>query len=841
MTTDKNTPNSKTLSGNDKLRACDRVITQIASATPIGEILLQIATNMEKLDTEMHCTITLINGDLVGQSFSPKLPAFFGQVFEDQKIGLDSCSYGRVAFSKKALYISDINEDPSWQEYREIVGRSGLRSCIIEPVLSSFGEICGIFSVYYRKVQPIEVTNQRFFAQAVELASIALERYILEKKLTEQADSIKSLDNKLVAREKELHKNLQIEKHQFIKSFIHDLRVPLNSILGFTKMLSISDLENKHKEIVHEIENASNRLLEISNESATITQPEFVVEKRNPNSAKQYSGVLGRRNGDKKSEKLDNVTSSHSSSSDKETAVIAAVDVIDCSVLEFSTGPDRKMHSHLMKVFLESVHDTMQRLESAINTTSFSDIQFTAHKLKSAAKSIGAKNFAHTSELIELEVSEKNPKSIDQLYQDLSREIIELEDFVDNFSGDIIVSNSDAKKPRNIQSLEVLVVDDDVFIIEQMRAVLARMGVKGISSANGGEKALQILQNNRKIDIVICDLNMPGMNGIEFFAHLDDMHYPGGLILVSSEENRLVEAAGAAKKSRNINVLGALSKPLSPQTLYNLLEKNKQHFSKTDKMLVEDVTLNELHNAIHSQQLVIYYQPQIEMKTRKVIGVEAVVRWLRPKRGLLPPDLFIYLAEENNLIDDLTQEVFEQAMNQGVKWHSMGYDLDLSLNLSVDSIKRTDLQEWLINVAAKSGLSPEKVNLELKENKLSKNILLKMELLTGLGLAGYNFSIDDFGAGVSNFENLQGILFKELKIKRAYVSAAPQDEACQAIVESSIALAKIYKMNTVAKGVDTQEQWDLLEKLGCDVVQGYYIAKPMPAEKFTLWLKNRKH
>jgi len=837
MTTDKNPPN---LPFDEKFRACDKVITQLASATPIGEVLLQIATNMEKLDPEMLCTITLINGDLVGQSFSPKLPAFFGQVFEGQKIGMDSCSYGRVAFSKKSVYISDINEDPSWQNYREIVSRSGLHSCIIEPVLSSFGEICGIFSVYYRKVQLIDVTNQRFFAQAVELASIALERYILEKKLKTTSDSINELENRLVEREKELHKNLQIEKHQFIKSFIHDLRVPLNTILGFTKMLSISDLEKKHKEIVREIENASNRLLEISNESVTLTQPEFVVEKRKPNGGDYYTGVTGRRSSDIEKEKLNNVVSDDTSSSIKDSTVLATVDVIDCSVLEFSTGPDRKMHSHLMKVFLASVHDTMQRLEKAINTTSFDDIQFTAHKLKSAAKSIGAKNFAHTSELIEQEVSGKNPKSISQLYQDLSQEVIELEDFVDEFSGDVIVKNSDNKKPRNIQSLEVLVVDDDVFIIEQMRAVLARMGVKGISSANGGEKALQILHNNRKIDIVICDLNMPGMNGIEFFAHLDDMHFPGGLILISSEESRLIEAAGMVKKSRNINVLGALNKPLSPQTLYNLLEKNKQHFSKTDKMLVEDVTLNEMHNAIHSQQLVMYYQPQIEMKTRKVVGVEAVVRWLRPKRGLLPPDLFIYLAEENNLIDDLTQEVFEQAMTQGVKWHSMGYDLNLSLNLSVDSIKRTDLQEWLISVAVKSGMSPEKVMLELKENRLSEKVLSKVELLRGLGMAGYHFSIDDFGAGTSNFENLKDIPFKELKIKRAYVSAAPQDEACQAIVESSIALAKIYKLNTVAKGVDTQEQWDLLEKLGCDVVQGYYIAKPMPAEKLSLWLKNRK-
>ena len=838
MTSDKKTPKSPKSVEDDKHIACDKVITQMASATPIDEILLNISEKLEKFDPEMYCTVTLIKDNLVGQSFSPKLPAFFGKMFDGQKVGLDSCSYGRVAYSKKSMYISDIHEDSNWLDYRELVAKSGLRSCIIEPVLSSSGEICGVFSVYYRKVGQIDIANQQFFSQAVQLASIALERYALSIKLENKKQRIEELENKFDEREKELQKSLTIEKHQFIKSFIHDLRVPLNSILGYTKMLSISDLEGKHKDIVTEIELASDRLLEISNESVTITQPEFVVEKRNPNNQINITGLAGRRKSDDKIE-YGKIDSKIISSDEKSKAVIASVDVIDCSVLEFSTGPDRKMHSHLMKVFLESVHGTMQQLKNAIHTTSFPDIEFSAHKLKSAAKSIGAKNFANTSGLIEQEVSGKNRKTIGQLFQELSREIIELEDFVDGFSGDVIVENSDNKKPRNIQSLEILVVDDDVFIIEQMRAVLARMGVKGISSANGGESALTILENNKKIDIIICDLNMPGMNGIEFFAHLDDFNFPGVLFLISSEESLLLEATGVASKSNNINVLGALNKPLSPQTLYNLLEKNKQYFSKTDKMLVEDVTLNELHNAIHSQQLVMYYQPQIEMKTRKVIGVEAVVRWLRPKRGLLPPDLFIYLAEENNLIDDLTQEVFEQAMNQSVKWHSMGYDLSLSLNLSVDSIKRSDLQEWLINVAAKSGLSPEKVLLELKENRLSENVLSKSDLLMGLGQAGYSFSIDDFGAGVSNFENFNDIPFRELKIKRAYVNAALQDEACQAIVESSIALAKIYKINSVAKGVDTLEQWDLLEKLGCDIVQGYYIAKPMPADKLSLWLKNR--
>ena len=805
------------------------VISKIATATPLEETLREILMVLEKNDPAMETKITLIEEEVLGKSVSPKLPSFFCKVFEGADIGLNSCSEGRVAYSKKSLFIDDINADPSWLEYREVVGSSGLKTCLVEPIISSYGEICGVLSIFYRKSCSDDISQQGIFKQATQLASIILERHVLEKKLSKSKSKIRTLEADLVSREKQLQKNLILEKHQFLKSFIHDVRVPLNSILGFTKMLSISGLDSKHQEIVLEIENASNRLLEISNESAASTHPEFVVDKRKTNHSEKTSELeLVTNKGNAKHEQKNSVS------------VITEVDVIDYSVLEFSTGFDRKTHSHLMKVFLSSVHETMNKLNIAIEDASFTEIEFSAHKLNSAAKSIGAKNFAHTSSLLEQEVSDKNRKSISQLYEELSNEILRLEDFVSEFTGEELVENSDDKKPRNIQSLEILVVDDDIFIIEQMRAVLTRMGVKGITTAGSGEKALEILQNNSKIDIVICDLNMPEMNGIEFFKHMGEINFPGGLILSSSEENRLIEAVGVAANTKNINVLGALNKPLSPQSLYNLLEKNKQHFSKTDKMLVEDVTLNELHNAIFSQQFIVYYQPQIEMKTRKVVGAEAVVRWLRPKRGLLPPDLFIYLAEENNLINELTQEVFEQAMNQSVQWHGMGYDFDLSLNLSANSIQREDLKEWLINVAAKTGLSADRVTLALKEEKLLENVLSNDELMDNLKTTGYRYALDDFGAGIANPVELQDVPFKELKIKRAYVSAAPNDEACQAIVESSIALAKIYKVKSVAKGVDTQEQWDLLEKLGCDIVQGYYVSKPMPADKFSLWLKNRK-
>lgn len=194
------------------------------------------------------------------------------------------------------------------------------------------------------------------------------------------------------------------------------------------------------------------------------------------------------------------------------------------------------------------------------------------------------------------------------------------------------------------------------------------------------------------------------------------------------------------------------------------------------------------------------------------------------------------MAEENNLIDDLTDVVYVKAMKQAKQWLDQGDKFKVAVNLSIDSLNRLDLTDFLINTAMEQGVDPSQVVIEVTESRFMEDIKGPLETLTRLRLKGALLSIDDFGTGYSSMEQLKRIPFTELKIDRAFVYRAWENKEARAILESSVSLAKSLNLMTVAEGVEDQADWDLIESLGVDIVQGYFVAKPMPAREFDDWL-----
>lgn len=290
-------------------------------------------------------------------------------------------------------------------------------------------------------------------------------------------------------------------------------------------------------------------------------------------------------------------------------------------------------------------------------------------------------------------------------------------------------------------------------------------------------------------------------------------------------------------EAHDLTVLGALSKPITPDGLKQMLDKSEDGGSGQRAYgPVDALSVDELRAGIEGNELEVFYQPKVAVSDKRVIGVESLVRWRHKERGLIPPVAFIPVAEENGLIDALTDAVLVQATEQGGKWHASGYDIKVAVNISVDSLDRLDLPEYVVDMAAANGLDPSHIVLEVTETKLMQDIKSPLEILTRLRLKGVALSIDDFGTGHSSMEQLKRIPFTELKIDRAFVYGATHDASARAILESSITLAKSLGMSTVAEGVENQEDWDLIAKLGVDVVQGFFIAKPMPADEFNAWL-----
>ena len=392
---------------------------------------------------------------------------------------------------------------------------------------------------------------------------------------------------------------------------------------------------------------------------------------------------------------------------------------------------------------------------------------------------------------------------------------------------------------HDISDLNLLVVDDDDFILFLSTRILGRIGCRNVTTVNNGRRAIdQLTASNSRFDVVITDLNMPEMDGVELLRHIAESKYSGGIILLSGEEERILETAHDLARSHNLNVMGTIPKPLHPDPLKELLETYREIRKTRPDVPRYVVTIDELKAGIDGRELQLFYQPKVDIKTGKVSGLEALARWEHPERGILGPDTFIPVAEKVGLIDELTRAVCRKAVGHAGHWHANGFDMQISINASVNSFLNINFSEFLIMEAQNEKLDPSKLTLEVTESQVMSDTTGCLEKMMQVRMKKIGLSIDDFGTGNSTMVQLKRIPFTELKIDRNFVSGVKENSSSRAILESSISLGKKLNMSTVAEGVETREDWDLVEQLNCDFVQGYYIARPMPENEVMQFVKN---
>jgi len=252
---------------------------------------------------------------------------------------------------------------------------------------------------------------------------------------------------------------------------------------------------------------------------------------------------------------------------------------------------------------------------------------------------------------------------------------------------------------------------------------------------------------------------------------------------------------------------------------------------------VRHLTLKgELRQAVEENHLVLYYQPKISSATGRVNGAEALLRWQHPRHGLVPPSEFIPLAEYTGLIKPMTHWVLEAALKQCAQWQAMGIDLPISVNCSARNLLEEDLPGTIQSKLNAHGLAPDRLLLEITETAIIEDPEGALEVLTMLASIGVQISIDDFGTGYSSLEHLIKLPATELKIDRSFVLGIGKDKGNAVVVRSTIDLAHNLGMKAVAEGVDSEEVWELLRELGCDMSQGFLFSRPIAAEDFARWL-----
>jgi len=245
-----------------------------------------------------------------------------------------------------------------------------------------------------------------------------------------------------------------------------------------------------------------------------------------------------------------------------------------------------------------------------------------------------------------------------------------------------------------------------------------------------------------------------------------------------------------------------------------------------------------LRVAIKEEQFVVYYQPQVDLKTNLIVGMEALVRWIHPVMGLRPPGKFIPLAEESGLIIAIDKLVMKEAMKQFVQWYEEGLNPGiLSLNLAMKQLNEENCINDLLNTMKELNFKAQWLELEVTEGQVMDNPELSIRKLHQISSMGIDIAIDDFGTGYSSLSYLKKLPLNKLKIDQSFVRDIPQDEDDIAITKAIIALGKSLKFTLIAEGVETQEQKDFMIENECDLMQGYFFSKPIPAQEITQLLK----
>jgi len=380
----------------------------------------------------------------------------------------------------------------------------------------------------------------------------------------------------------------------------------------------------------------------------------------------------------------------------------------------------------------------------------------------------------------------------------------------------------------------IMVAEDHTFQRKALLHQLRGLGYHRLLEARDGVEALAQCQQQR-IDILFCDLRMPGMDGMGLLRRLSQGGFRSGVILSSALGGDVVEAVLRMSSAYGLHVLGRIDKPCQPAQLGQLIASWSPTREPSRQEEAHRIEPDELRRGIEREQLLPWYQPKVSFATGQWAGMEALARWQHPELGFISPGIFIPMAEEHGLIDSLTELIISKSLADAHLWGQAGLSINLSMNMCPTSLSEGGVCQTLIDQCRHWSVEPELITLEVTESAFIRDIGAMLEVLTRLRMHGFGLSIDDFGTGYSSMQQLALLPFTELKLDRSFVDRCHADPSHLAIIESSIELARKLGLKSVAEGVEDEATWRVLSRLGCDLCQGFFSARPMPRSELANW------
>jgi len=385
---------------------------------------------------------------------------------------------------------------------------------------------------------------------------------------------------------------------------------------------------------------------------------------------------------------------------------------------------------------------------------------------------------------------------------------------------------------------EVLIIEDSAAQAALAADLCRALGVGHVRLARNGQDGLEQLCQSLP-DLILLDLEMPVMDGVQVLQEMAHDRLSVPLVVVSGKDSQLIASVELLGRELGLPVLGGLQKPLVAGALLDLLLRVRD-WVPLDVGQPEPCSSEALRHALDQGWIRPYFQPKVDLASGAPVGAEVLARWEDPVLGLIEPARFVPVAESKGWATELTLSMLDQCLALWPGWIDEGMTLPLAINMSASSLLGSGLAVEVERRLRDAGVPPRLVTFELTETALVEHLADAIGISARLRLAGCGLSIDDFGTGFATMQQLTRFPFTELKIDRSLVSQVQRRPHIEQILHCIVEMAARLRLQTVAEGVETEEERACLLRNGCVHAQGYLFARPMPAPAFASWMAARR-